>query len=185
MTTEVLDNLRQLHDAILADLREHYLDRVQTIAAYDPFPEADDQARQPLTTPALLLDLEAIDPGEEDGTDRQALRLTWAAHCVLSFRTAQLQVELREFAADLLGHIRYNRWGLAPAVAPPTALSAQPGEFVPGLAGYDTWLARWEQQVYVGADVWSAAGIAPTEVWFSTVPDIGTAHVGDYERIDE
>jgi hypothetical protein len=183
MTTEVLENLRQLHDAMLDDLREHYLDRVQTIEAYDPCPAADDQERQPLTTPAILLELESIDPGDEDGTERHALRLTWAAHCVLSFRTAQVQLELREFVADLLWHVTYNRWGLSGAVREPQALSSQPGEFVPGIAGYDTWIVRWEQIVFVGPDVW-AGGIAPTEIWFGIAPKIGAAHVDDYWLID-
>ena len=183
MTTAVLESLRQLHEAILADLSDHYADRVATIAAYDPFPEADDQERQPLTTPALLLELVAIDPDAEDGTDRQVLRLTWSAHCVLSFRTAQVQIELREFAADVLGRVRYNRWGLPAAVREPQAMNAQPGEFRPDQVGFDSWLVTWEQIVFVGQDVW-AGGIAPTEVWFGIAPQIGAAHVDDYWRID-
>ena len=183
MTTAVLESLRQLHEAILADLSAHYADRVATIAAYDPFPEANDQERQPLTTPALLLELVSIDPDAEDGTDRRVLRLTWSAHCVLSFRTAQVQIELRDFAADVLGRVRYNRWGLPAAVREPQAMSAQPGEFNPGLPGFDSWIATWEQVVFVGQDVW-AGGIAPTEVWFGIAPQIGAAHVDDYWLID-
>ena len=184
MSTEVLETLRQLHEAMLADLREHYLDRVATIAAYDPFPDLDGPEPQPLKTPALLIELSAIDPGEDDGTDRQALRLSFTAHCVLSFRTADMQLELREFAADVLGHVRHNRWGLCGAVQEPTALSAQPGEFRPGLTGFDSWQASWEQQVYVGPDAW-AGGIAPTEVWFGIAPKIGAAHVDDYMLMAE
>lgn len=185
MTGEVLDNLRQLHEAILADLREHYLDRVQTIAAYDPFPDPEDQDRQPLVTPALLIEIDAINPGADDGTDRQPLLLNIAVHAVLSFRTADVQLELREFAADVLAHARHNRWGLYGAVQEPAALSAQPGEFRPGLSGFDSWRVAWEQTVFVGPSAWTATGLTPTEVWFSTVPEIGTAHVDDYVRIDE
>lgn len=178
-----LVTLRELHDAMLADLRAHYLDRVETIAAYDLFSDLDDQDRQPVTTPALLIGIESIDPGEDDGTGRQPLQLTFSAHCILSFRTSGHQLELREFAADLLAHVRYNRWGYPGAVHAPVALSAQPGEFQPGLAGYDSWLATWEQTIYVGPDLW-AGGIAPQEVWLGIAPKIGADHVEDYFPID-
>jgi len=184
MTIAVLENLRQLHDAMLVDLRAHYLGRVQTIEAFDPFPDIEGQDRLPLVTPALLLEIDSIDPGVEDGTERQALNLSFLVHCVLSFRTEQIQLELREFAADLLNHVRYNRWGFPAAVEIPTALGAQPAEFVPGLMGFDTWIARWEQVVFIGSDSWSAAGIPTAEVWFGIAPEIGTAHVSDYWRID-
>lgn len=179
-----LISLRALHAAILADLRYHYLDRVQTIAAYDPYPAHDDQDPKPLVTPALLLEIESIDPGEDDGTERQPLRLTFVAHCVLSFRTADQQLELREMAADVMAHCRYNRWGYPGAVRQPEAITAQPGEFQPGLAGFDSWMVRWEQVVHVGPDTWAGSGILPSEVWFSWVPAIGTAHVDDYQPLE-
>lgn len=183
MSGEVLDNLRQLHEAILADLREHYLDRVQTIEAYDPFPDADGQERAPLVTPALLIELDGIDPGEDDGTDRHPLRLSFVAHCVLSFRTAQMQLELREFASDVLQHVRHNRWGLYGAVQEPSALSAQAGEFQPGLQGFDSWQARWEQVVYVGLGAWAPEGTTPTTVYLGFAPHIGTAHEPEYIQV--
>lgn len=185
MSADVLESLRELHDAIVADLADHYQDRVLTVAAYDPVPDAEGQERVPVVTPAILLELEAIDHGEDDGTDRQPLRLTWVAHCVLSFRTAQLQIELREFATSVLARVRHNRWGFYGAVQEPTALSAQPAEFRPGLDGFEVWIARWEQLVYVGPDVWSGEGILPTEVWLGWSPHIGTAHVDEYVRVDE
>jgi hypothetical protein len=181
-TGAVLINLRQLHDAMVADLSAHYLGRVPTICAYDPFPARDDQTPQPVVTPAILLELESIAPGEDDGTDRQALLLTFSAHCVLSQRTEAMQLELREFAADLLSHLRHQRWGLAGALQEPTALAAAAGEFSPGLEGFDSWRATWEQTVYVGASVW-AGGVAPTAVWLGQAPLIGAAHEDDYVLI--
>lgn len=173
-----LITLRALHDGILAAFAARYTGRVPTIAAYDPFAAPADGAEQPgstprpLVTPALLLELTAIDPGPEDGTDRQPLRLSFTAHCVLSFLTPDQQIELREFAADALSCVRHNRWGHPRAVRAPQALSAQPGEFRPGLAGYDSWAVTWEQDAYLGPNIW-AGGIAPTQVWFGIAPLIG------------
>jgi hypothetical protein len=182
--TRALITLRELHALMIEDLERHYLDRVATIAAYDPFPALGGPEPQPLTTPALLLELVSIDPGDDDGTDRLPLRLSFAAHCVLSLRTRDVQIELREFAADVLARVRDNRWGYPAAVRAPEALAAQPGEFQPEQAGFDSWLVTWEQVVHVGLDSW-AGGIAPTEVWLGIAPKIGAAHVDDYFRINE
>jgi len=178
-----LPTLRELHTSIIADLERQYLGRVETVAAYDPFPGTDEQDAKALLTPALLLELESIDPEPEDGTGRQSLRLTFVAHCVLSFRTLAVQMELRVFAADVMNHIRYNRWGYPGAVADPEAIAAQPGEFKPGLAGFDSFLVRWEQVVQVGEDQWNASGILPTIVYLGYAPDIGAAHIDDYQQI--
>lgn len=183
----VLRNLRQLHDAMVAVLSAAYRDKVNTVAAYDPFPDLDDQERQPLTTPAILLELQSIGEGEADGTDRQALRLDLTAHCILSLRTEQVQLELREMATDVLNRIRHERWGLAGAVQQPTALAAQAGEFAPGLAGYDSWQVTWEQTIYVGPGMWLPAPgtVRPVAIWLGQAPLIGTGHEADYDLIVE
>jgi hypothetical protein len=179
-----LITLRDLHTAMVQDFTDTYAERVLTVAAYDPFPDVEGQERVPLITPALLLELVEILPGPDDGTGRTPLRLSLGAHCILSFRTAQMQIELREFAADVLAQVRYNRWGYPQAVREPEDLSARPGEFRPQQAGFDSWLVSWEQTVFVGPDVW-AGGIAPSEVWLGIAPRIGSAYVDDYFRVDE
>lgn len=180
-----LPTLRALHQGVLGTLAARYAERVQTIAAYDPFAADDDGAPRTLTTPALLLELAAIDPGPDDGTDRQPLRLSWTLHCVLSVLTEEVQVELREFAADVLACVRHNRWGYPLAVRAPQALSAQPGEFRPGLAGYDSWAVTWEQDAFLGPNAW-AGGLAPAEVWIGFAPLVGDKDgtVDDYTRTD-
>lgn len=185
-----LTTLRALQAAILAAFAARYAGRVQTVAAYDPFAQDEDGADQPdqtrraLVTPALLLELSAIDPGPEDGTDREPFRLTFTAHCVLSFLTRDLQTELPEFAADVLACVRNNRWDLPRAVRVPESPSAQPGEFRPGLAGYDSWVVTWEQTAYLGPNAW-AGGLAASEVWLGIAPLIGEQDgtAADYVRI--
>lgn len=182
MSEPILANLRELHDAILANLRDTYRDRVYTIAAYDPFPELDGQDPKPVDTPAILLEIEDIEPGEMDGTDRTPLHLSFVAHCILSFRTTDLQLELREFGADMLAHVRDNRWGLRDSVRQPTALSAKPGEFRPDLDGFDSMLVRWEHEVYVGENFWDG-GKLPTEVYVQSLP-FGVERGGDqYDQV--
>jgi hypothetical protein len=41
------------------------------------------------------------------------------------------------------------RWGLGAAVDDPTAISAAPGGFSPGLHGHDGWKLTWEQVAFI------------------------------------
>lgn len=185
--SETLTSLRQFHNAVVADLRAHYGDRVLNIMVYDWLPERTGQDRVPITTPAILLGIDSIDCDEsdDDGTDRTPLRLMCTADCVLSTRTDDLDLELREFAAATLARIRHNRWGLGRAVHRPEALNAQPAVLDPAQAGYGIWRALWEQVVYLGPDVWAGTGTPPQEVWLGFAPRIGAAYVDDYIRVDE
>lgn len=179
-----LETLGELREAILASLREQYLGRVETVASNDPHADVRGQERRPLVTPALLLHLEAIEPGQEDGTDRVPLRLILALHCVLSTRTAQVGVQIHEFAADVLAYVRHQVWGYPGEVSQPEALAAQESEFVPGVMGFESWLVRWEQPVFLGAGHWAPGDTAmPAEVWFSMAPEIGAEHLADYQQI--
>lgn len=180
-----LVTLRDLHDAMLAALQEAYpAPLVATVTAYDPVVAPVTQEAQPLTAPALLLHLLAIDPGAEDGTDRDAARLTWALHCVLSARTADLALEVREFAADVRRFIRYQQWGYPSAVGVPEALAAQEADFAPGLAGYDSWVVTWEQSVYLGEDIWLGTGAPPQQILYSWAPRIGAAYEPEYQPLE-
>lgn len=181
---DILDNLTDYHDAVIADLSDHYAGRVETVEPYDPFPDPADQTPRPVITPALLLEIDGLDPGEDDGTGRTPIRLSCVLHCLLSARTPRMQEELRSFAADVIGHVRWNRWGVPGAIGAPEALSAGPGGFDAEVYGYDSFAVRWEQPVYVGEQVW-AGGIAPLEIWLGIAPRIGAAHVDDYWRVDE
>lgn len=187
MSSNILSSLRQYHEAVKADLGAHFGTTVATIEAYDLDQSApQDQARRAIKTPAILLGLEQIDSdaADDDGTERTPLRLLCTADCILSDRTDDLSLELREFARSVLSRVRHNRWSLAGAVRVPEALSAQPAELAPGPQGYGAWRALWEQVVYIGADVWAGTGQPPAEVYLGIAPRIGAAHVDDYFLID-
>jgi len=157
--------LRAVHSAIVAAARAWFGDAVQQYGAYEPWgaggenPDADAEIK----TPALLLELESIEPDDTDahGPGLIAVRCAWAFHAILSQRTDDLQIALPEFAAAAIALIRRaeslpygpplngNRWGLGEAVGVPEAVSARPGPFTPGLNGRDSWLITWEQVVYL------------------------------------
>lgn len=184
--SETLISLRQYHESVVADLGAHYGEKIATIAAYELFAERATQTRRAIATPAILLGIEEIDSADadEDGTDRQPLRLMCTADCILSDRTADLDLELRELTRDLLARVRHNRWGLRSAVRKPEALSAQPAEFAPEHPGYGAWRVIWEQLVYIGADTWAGTGDPPTDVYLGYPPFIGDGFEDHYDRID-
>ena len=152
--------LLALQDAILAGYRARFGDRVRSYGAYEPADPLSDEPAD-LATPALLLELESIEL--EPGTDpegRLPLRCTWALHCVLSAATEHLQQVLPQFAAaaasELMPPLSVGasrrigaRWGLGAAVDDPTAISAAPGGFSPGLHGHDGWKLTWEQVAFI------------------------------------
>ncbi|MCY1311986.1 hypothetical protein D9M70_623640 [compost metagenome] len=76
-----------------------------------------------------------------------------------------MEVECRQFAAEVLRLIRRNDWGLR-FVDNPVSLSAQPAEFRPGAKGYESWCVTWEQVVYLEEEpsVPDGGGIHPFEV---------------------
>jgi hypothetical protein len=168
-------SLAGIQTAIEADLGAEFSDRVRTIEWFDPLPDADDQERLAVLTPAILLNLEQIDHEEadSDGTDRIPTRLFLTADCFLPASIDNPAAQVREFGAAVAAHIWRNTWGLRPTMGDPEALSSQPAELKPGTGGYVVWRVMWEQLAMLGANVWDGAGITPTQVWLGLAPLVG------------
>jgi len=144
-------------------LRQHFGTRIRQCGAYEPWDPVEDAAEPVLLTPALLLELESIEPDDNDLNmpGRIAMRCAWAVHAVLSLRTVDLQIALPELAAAVIALVRKtgtdplqppltgNRWGLGEALGAPEAVGARPAEFRPGLNGHDSWVITWEQVIYL------------------------------------
>jgi len=180
----MIESVGTVINAIVATLAAEYGERVRTVEAYDPLPDADDQARRAILAPAILLSLEQIDndDADNDGTDRIPTRLFLVADCILPASIDQPAAQVREFAAAVAADVYRNRWGLAGDVGWPEALSVQPAEIKPGDGGYVAWRVIWEQLAMMGANYW-AGGITPTEVYLGVAPRTGRAHIEDYWRV--
>jgi hypothetical protein len=154
-----------VHDAIVAALRAHFGERVLNYGAYDPWNEYTDEASATLETPALLLELEGFNVPEDvrDPLDRIPCECSWVIHAVLGLGTPRLQQTLPQFAAAVASlvmpplvedaMVRGNLWGLGAATDAPVRVSAQPGEFQPGLHGRDAWVIRWDQTIYLDQEL--------------------------------
>ncbi len=171
-----MKELDDFHNAILEGIRTHFAGRLKTVAMYDV------GNTDPIETPAALLVMESGGKREDLGDGRFPLRCLITVHCILGFKTKNLALELRKFAASSIRLVDGNRWGIEESVDLPD-ISGQdaigPGEFRPGQDGYDSWYATWEQTIYLGESVWNLEGVTPEKIYLGQAPEIGAAHEDD------
>jgi hypothetical protein len=161
--------------AVKADFAA-YLPQLRTVSVRRP--DSGD-----IETPAILIDMEFGDIGEDVGDGRDPVRCRMTAHCVLSVETPQVEIEVREFAVAVARRVRRNKFGMGALVDFPEGVEVGPGEFRPGKKGFDSWCVSWEQTVYLGDDVW-AGGTTPGRVFVGVAPFSGEPHIDKYVEVD-
>jgi hypothetical protein len=178
-----MTTLAAFHAAIQTVIAGHFGDNINTALWYEQGETADGQPL-PILTPAVILEIDSADEGDDVGDDRAPLLCHITAYCILGQQTNELQVQIRNFAAQLFAKIRKNKWGLGHNVSFPVNISLGPGKFDPEKNGFDSWFVSWDQTLYLGADIWDSSGIIPSEVWWSWDPEIGIPFVDSYMRGD-
>lgn len=168
-------SLTGLHNAIKDSLATHFAGRVETVEVYRA------GLTDPINTPAVLLEMEDGSDDVDLGDDRTPLRCRFTAHCILSFQTQNVEMEVREFAVEALSLVRRNRWGLGDDIDLPEQVEIGPGQFKPGKDGFESWYVSWEQVVYLGESVWDSTGVTPTEIYVGIAPNTGPD--GDYQQV--
>lgn len=165
-------------DAIITAASDRFSGRVETFGDYDEF----EQGR--INTPAILLDVEALTEGVDDGDDRIPVTCRISAFCMLSLTTPKVKLETRQFAAEFMSLVRRNKFGLGRDVDHPENIEARPGPFQSGNQGYDSFEVSWDQTIFLGESVWDASGVPVTEIFVGYAPDIGIGHEPDYARLE-
>lgn len=174
MSDNTLNSFTQLFDAIQASLST--IPNVREVVLYD------DRHLDTITTPAILIELGEIDPGEGKSGGRLAVNLDIRLHCVLSAKTERVNLEVINFATVVMQHVHKNRWTLSTMVELPQRIAAFPGMFRPDEKGFESWVVNWTQTAHIGA-VWEADCLPPEEVYIGASPAIGAAHRDDYKRV--
>jgi|GEM_PF-982893 len=171
--------LTQVHEAILARLRDKF--PKVTVESYDPDSELS------VLAPALFLELEDFDPGDDIGDERLPAQCRFSIHCVLGWEVENLALEIREFAAAVAMLVRNDGiWQKGGALTNPKLISAYPGNFRKDMnSGYDSWVVSWEQTVYLGESIWTAEGITPQQVSFAHAPNGTSPPINEYEEIND
>lgn len=169
-------NLAALHQAIRTEIAAAFPD-LKDVASY---PRPGERVQ----TPAVFFELDAIEvpaPGDA-GTDQVAAALAFNAYCVVSYKgTGKLAVRL--LAASLMSWLNGRKFGQAIGGAQP--ISADPDRFA-GDADeeYEVFRVSWKHDpVYLGASIWDATGVVPTEVWLGIDPLTGAANIQHYKKL--
>lgn len=165
--------------ALVAMLQTQFVGRVVTVGDYD---ELDDGK---LKTPALLVDIESMQPGDDHGDEKLALNLSVTVHCILGIKTAHVQRAVRDMAAEVMATLRWQKLDASGLVSAfPVIGESMPGTFRSGEHGYESQQVRFTHAVYIGASVWESNLTLPDEVLISMSPDIGIPHESDYQPMD-
>ena len=120
-----------------------------------------------LNTPAILIEVESMSVGDLDGMGKTPLLLNVALHCILGHTTTNLELEVRDFAAQVLSAMRNQYLSMPDNLKAPMNLQAQPGEFRPGKGGYDSFAVTYEQLLYIGEPAFDLTGVLATEISLS------------------
>lgn len=176
--------ITQFHTAISTAIATHFGANVNTVAWYEQGEETNGQPKA-IKTPAIILDIESADEGEDGGDDRTPLLCHITAYCILGRATPSLEIAVRDFASQLFAKLRKNKWGLGHNVSFPSSITLGPGKFDPEKNGYESWFVSWDQTVFLGTDVWLGTGSVPTDIYLGFSPEIGFGYEDKYDVVTE
>lgn len=174
-------DLDALHAAIVADIKAQFT-TLQTVEFYRTEERKGGYAGLPL--PAVILDISEFDPDMEidPGTEQLAVHARFEAEIIFGFRTPNVKMAIRKFAAAFGAWLRLRRW-TGVRTGPAYVTSIARSDFNPELDQYEVWCVEWSQPVHLGDTVWTNDGSVPTQVFAGVSPDIGIGHEPDYTRV--
>ena len=167
--------INNLHQAILTKIKTG-IKGLATVAAYPDI-------KKKIAAPAVLVQLNELEPADDRGTEQTFLISHWSAWPLLAFNADNARVKVVELAADLMHVIRGNRWEMR-GVGNAVLKTAMPDEFNPAWEGYYTWRVDWTNEITLGESVWKSDGKPPTDVWVGWSLESGTHHKSDYREIN-
>lgn len=120
-----------------------------------------------LATPAILIEVESMQMGGLKSDGKTPLVLSVALHCVLGHTTPNLELELRNFAGQVMSLMHNQYLDMPDILNAPLNITAMPGDFKKGKAGFDSFVVTYEQTLLVGEGAFDLSGIPCFEVRFN------------------
>ncbi|MCW5319631.1 hypothetical protein D5039_00075 [Verminephrobacter aporrectodeae subsp. tuberculatae] len=166
----MLDNLGQLHNAIVAGLRA----KIEGAPTIDAYPVIERR----IVLPAVLIELAQMEPGADPGTGETALIGSFQARAIVDPNARNADLAVRELAARIAVAITHETWGLDVGVAQ----LVQIGEdaFKPELDSYLVWLVEWTHQFHLGRTAWPYPDDTGKTLVIGMYPATGFGHEDDY-----
>ncbi|OCH08090.1 hypothetical protein A6E09_17225 [Aliivibrio fischeri] len=175
LTMSELNDFTELHEAIEAELKAR-IPQLDTVALYDPTSIAPGQAFS-INTPAVLIEMTEAKPGRALTGGRIPFNCEFALHCILSSKTSDLPLAVRNLGAMVSLVVGYTKedssgdpseqmmisarqnWGLGSKGVESISVDSiamYPGSFKPGKGGnekaigFDSMIVTFEQQIHLG-----------------------------------
>jgi len=159
----------------LADKLRAALPDIPTISADTP-----PQTRRSLRVPAVYLEIDSIEPMQENGDARLLADVRWQARCLVDPTLPRADLLVRALAARVAVTLHEIRRPI-PGHGHIRLLNAADDAFRPEVEGYIVWVVEFGLELALGQ--LEPPGIAPTQIYLGDAPAIGAAHVEDYEKI--
>lgn len=166
----MLDNLAQLHTALVAGLRTK-LAGVPTVDAYPVI-------QRRISLPAVLVELAEMEPGDDPGSGETALIGRFQARAVIDPTQSGADLQVRELAARIAVAITHETWGLPISIA----RLVQIGEdaFKPELDGYMVWVVEWTHEFHLGESAWPYPDESGLTIMLGMYPETGAGKEAGY-----
>lgn len=158
--------MSELHD-YHTQLKQALLDAFTALQTVEDY-----RVGETLNTPAILIEVESMSFGDIDGAGKMPLLLNMALHCVLGHTTPNIELEVRDFASQVMNFMRNQFLAMPDDLKAPGNLQAQPGEFRPGKGGYDSFTVTYEQVLLTGTPAFDLSGVLATEITFAVNNDV-------------
>ena len=166
----MIDNLAQLHAAIITGLRAK-LTGISTVDAYPVI-------QRSMEIPAVLIELSEMDNGTDPGTGGIALIGHFQARAVVDPNLSDAYMQVRELAARIAVAIQHETWGLEISVS--KLLQIGEDAFKPELDGYLCWMVEWTHEFHLGQMAWPYPDETGLTLMLGLYPDTGAGNEGKY-----
>lgn len=198
LTMSELNDFTELHDAIESELRAR-MPQLDTVALYDPTSIGPGQSFN-INTPAVLIEMTEAKPGRAVTGGRIPFNCEFALHCILSSKTKDLPLAVRNLGAMVSLVVGYTKEDSSGEATDTTMISARqnwglgskgvesisvdsiamyPGSFKPGKGGnekafgFDSMIVTFDQQIHLGNLLLNPPTFSPGPIEIKGTDNVG------------
>lgn len=167
--------LDQLYSAICAGIRSV----LPSAVLVDLWPEL----KRRITLPAVLIELNELEPGEDPYTGETAIIGRFQARIVVDPIMLKSHALCSGMAAALVVALREQRWGLP--ISPAEFVQAAEDFTKPELDSYRVWMIEWRHEFHMGEIDWPFEDSSGLSFYLGFDPETGPGNEDKYWQLSE